>query len=181
MTRRIGKITVQTNDIFPIIKKWLYSEHDIFLRELVANATDAITKRSTLSRNANLEIPTGKITVSVSNNQKTISISDNGLGMTETEVEKYLAQLAFSGAEEFVKKLKDEGNKPSTDIIGKFGLGFYSAFMVAKKVEVETLSMQEGAKPTKWICEGETEYTFEESTKSDVGTTITLHINEESE
>lgn len=181
MTRRIGKITVQTNDIFPIIKKWLYSEHDIFLRELVANATDAITKRATLSRNANLEIPTGKITVSVSNNQKTITITDNGLGMTEAEVEKYLAQLAFSGAEEFVKKLKDEGNKPSTDIIGKFGLGFYSAFMVAKKVEVESLSMQEGAKPTKWICEGETDYTFEESTKTDVGTTITLHINEESE
>lgn len=181
MTRRIGKITVQTNDIFPIIKKWLYSEHDIFLRELVANATDAITKRATLSRNANLEIPTGKITVSVSNNQKTITITDNGLGMTEAEIEKYLAQLAFSGAEEFVKKLKDEGNKPSTDIIGKFGLGFYSAFMVAKKVEVESLSMQEGAKPTKWVCEGETEYTFEESTKSEVGTTITLHINEESE
>ncbi len=181
MTRRNGKITVQTNDIFPIIKKWLYSEHDIFLRELVANATDAITKRATLSRNANLEIPAGKIEVAVSTNNKTITIIDNGLGMTEAEVEKYLAQLAFSGAEEFVKKLKDEGNKPSTDIIGKFGLGFYSAFMVAKRVEVESLSMSEGAVPTKWICEGETDYTFEESHKSDVGTKITLFINEESE
>lgn len=181
MTTRVGKISVQTNDIFPIIKKWLYSEHDIFLRELVANATDAITKRSTLSRNANLEIPTGKITVEVSNKNKTITIRDNGLGMTEIEVEKYLAQLAFSGAEEFVKKLKDEGSKPSTDIIGKFGLGFYSAFMVASKVEVESFSMQEGAVPTKWTCEGETDYTFSPSDKADVGTSITLFINEESE
>ncbi len=181
MTSRVGKISVQTNDIFPIIKKWLYSEHDIFLRELVANATDAITKRSTLSRNANLEIPSGKIQVKVSTANKTITIEDNGLGMTETEVEKYLAQLAFSGAEEFVKKLKDEGSKPSTDIIGKFGLGFYSAFMVAKKVEVETLSMQDGAKATKWTCEGETDYTFSDSNKSEVGTSITLFINEESE
>lgn len=181
MTTRVGKISVQTNDIFPIIKKWLYSEHDIFLRELVANATDAITKRATLSRNANLEIPVGKISVQVSKNNKTITIHDNGLGMTEAEVEKYLAQLAFSGAEEFVKKLKDEGSKPSTDIIGKFGLGFYSAFMVAQKVEVESLSMQEGAKATKWTCEGETDYTFSDSSKDSVGTSITLHINEESE
>ena len=181
MTSRKGTISVNTNDIFPIIKKWLYSEHDIFLRELTANATDAITKRATLARTMNQDIPTGKITVTVDKNAKTVSIEDNGLGMTEAEVEKYIAQLAFSGAEEFVQKMKAEGNTPNSDIIGKFGLGFYSAFMVSTKVEVESLSMAEGSVPTKWVCEGETDYTFEPSTKSDVGTKITLHINAESE
>ncbi|MGZ3790444.1 MAG: molecular chaperone HtpG [Bacteriovorax sp.] len=181
MTSRKGTISVNTNDIFPIIKKWLYSEHDIFLRELVANATDAITKRATLARTANQEIPTGKITVAVDKTAKTITIEDNGLGMTEAEVEKYIAQLAFSGAEEFVKKMKDQGAAPSSDIIGKFGLGFYSAFMVSSQVEVESLSMNEGAKATKWVCEGETDYTFSDSGKTSVGTKITLHINSESE
>lgn len=181
MTGRKGTISVNTTDIFPIIKKWLYSEHDIFLRELVANGTDAITKRGTLARTENLEIPTGKIEVTVNKEAKTITISDNGLGMTEAEVEKYIAQLAFSGASEFVEKMKKEGLNTGADIIGKFGLGFYSAFMVAKKVEVESLSFRPGSTPTKWISEGETEYTFENSTKSEVGTTITLHINEESE
>ena len=181
MTSRKGTISVNTNDIFPIIKKWLYSEHDIFLRELTANATDAITKRSTLARTMNQEIPTGKITVTTNKTAKTITIEDNGLGMSEAEVEKYIAQLAFSGAQEFVDKMKEAGNTPSSDIIGKFGLGFYSAFMVSTKVEVESLSMQEGAVPTKWICEGETDYTFLDSDKTEVGTKITLHINEESE
>ncbi len=181
MTSRKGTISVNTNDIFPIIKKWLYSEHDIFLRELVANATDAITKRATLARTQNQEIPTGKITVSVDKTAKTISIEDNGLGMTEAEVEKYIAQLAFSGAEEFVQKMKSEGNTPGNDIIGKFGLGFYSAFMVSTRVEVESLSMTPGAQPTKWVCEGETDYTFETGSKTEVGTKITLHINAESE
>lgn len=180
MTSRKGTISVNTNDIFPIIKKWLYSEHDIFLRELTANATDAITKRSTLARTLNQEIPTGKITVTVDKEAKTVSIEDNGLGMTEAEVEKYIAQLAFSGAQEFVDKMKEAGNTPNSDIIGKFGLGFYSAFMVSTKVEVESLSMQEGSVPTKWVCEGETDYSFEDSTKTEVGTKITLHINEES-
>lgn len=181
MTSRKGTISVNTSDIFPIIKKWLYSEHDIFLRELVANATDAITKRATLARTLNQEIPTGKITVTVDKPNKTISIEDNGLGMTEAEVEKYIAQLAFSGAQEFVEKMKQEGNTPNSDIIGKFGLGFYSAFMVSNRVEVESLSMNEGAAPTKWTCEGETDYVFENSAKSEVGTKITLHINAESE
>ncbi len=181
MTSRKGIISVNTNDIFPIIKKWLYSEHDIFLRELVANATDAITKRATLARSLNQEIPTGAITVTVDKTAKTIVIEDNGLGMTEAEVEKYIAQLAFSGAQEFVTKMKDQGNTSTNDIIGKFGLGFYSAFMVSTRVEVESLSMNEGSVATKWICEGETDYTFEESAKSDVGTKITLHINSESE
>ncbi len=181
MTSRKGTISVNTSDIFPIIKKWLYSEHDIFLRELVANSTDAITKRATLARTSNQEIPTGKITVTVDKTAKTITIEDNGLGMSEAEVEKYIAQLAFSGAEEFVKKMKDQGSTPSSDIIGKFGLGFYSAFMVSSRVEVESLSMNEGSVATKWICEGETDYTFENSSKSDIGTKITLHINSESE
>ncbi|PIP94493.1 MAG: molecular chaperone HtpG [Bdellovibrio sp. CG12_big_fil_rev_8_21_14_0_65_39_13] len=180
MTERKGNIKVQTSDIFPIIKKWLYSEHDIFVRELVSNATDAITKRATLGRNKNTEIPEGKISVAINKTLKTITITDNGLGMTEEEVEKYIAQLAFSGAEEFVQKMKSEGEKGS-DIIGKFGLGFYSSFMVAAKVEVDSLSMNEGAKPIKWICEGDTDYVFAESTRSEVGTQITLHINSESE
>ncbi len=181
MTSRKGTISVNTNDIFPIIKKWLYSEHDIFLRELVANATDAITKRATLARTLNQEIPTGKISVTIDKPAKTITIEDNGLGMSEAEVEKYIAQLAFSGAQEFVEKMKSEGNTPNSDIIGKFGLGFYSAFMVSTRVEVESLSMNEGATPTKWVCEGETDYIFETGAKTEVGTKITLHINAESE
>jgi len=135
MTTRKGTISVKTNDIFPIIKKWLYSEHDIFVRELVSNSCDAITKRSTLARSQGYEIPEGKVTVEINKDSKTITISDNGLGMTETEIEKYIAQLAFSGAEEFVQKMKDLGNAQTKDeIIGKFGLGFYSCFMVAEKV-----------------------------------------------
>ncbi len=181
MTTRTGNISVDTKDIFPIIKKWLYSEHDIFLRELIANASDAITKRATLSRTTGQEIPTGKIDVKVNKDNKTIQIIDNGIGMSEQEVEKYIATLAFSGAEEFVKKMEEAGSPTEADIIGKFGLGFYSAFMVANKVEVETLSMNEGAQPTKWISEGEETYSFEQSSKSEVGTTITLHINTESE
>ena len=178
MTQRTGQISVQTADIFPIIKKWLYSEHDIFIRELVSNATDAITKRATFGRTHNVETPNGLIEVRVNETNKTLQVIDNGVGMSEEEVEKYIAQLAFSGAEEFVEKMKEQGQ--GADIIGKFGLGFYSAFMVADKVEVETLSWKEGSKATKWICEGDTEYQFEESSKDIVGTTITLHINEES-
>lgn len=179
MSTRTGSIKVQTQDIFPIIKKWLYSEHDIFIRELVSNATDAITKRHTFSRTQNLETPDGKIEVFVNPTEKTIKISDNGLGMTEEEVEKYLAQLAFSGAAEFVEKMKLEGQDKGADVIGKFGLGFYSAFMVAGKVQVDTLSMNPGAKAVRWTCEGETEYTFSESDRTEVGTTITLFVNED--
>lgn len=181
MTTRTGNISVSTKDIFPIIKKWLYSEHDIFLRELIANACDAITKRGTLARATGAEVPDGRIDVKIDATNKTIKITDNGLGMTESEVEKYIAQLAFSGAQEFVKKLEEAGGEKNNDIIGKFGLGFYSAFMVSKKVEVDTLSMNEGATAVKWTCEGDTDYTFETGTQTQVGTTITLHINEESE
>ncbi len=179
MTARKGHISVSTTDIFPIIKKWLYSEHDIFIRELVSNGCDAITKRTTLARTTGQEMPTGEVQVLLDKEAKTITFKDNGLGMNEADVEKYIAQLAFSGAEEFVQKMKDSGEE-SNDIIGKFGLGFYSAFMVADKVEVESLSMEEGAKATKWTCEGNTDYEFSDSDKTTVGTEITLHINEES-
>lgn len=178
MTTKSGKINVSTSDIFPIIKKWLYSEHDIFIRELVANATDAITKRATFARTKNLEIPSGNINIEVNEKEKTVKIIDNGIGMTEADVEKYIAQLAFSGAEEFVQKMKQAGE--GADIIGKFGLGFYSSFMVADKVQVDSLHYEEGATATRWICEGDVDYKFEASDKTEVGTTITLYINEES-
>lgn len=182
MTTRKGSISVKTNDIFPIIKKWLYSEHDIFIRELVSNACDAITKRHTLARSQGHETPEGKVRLEVDKTAKTLTFIDNGLGMNEAEVEKYIAQLAFSGAEEFVQKMKAEGNNNAKDeIIGKFGLGFYSAFMVAERVEVESLSMVPGSKPTKWICLGDTDYEFTDSEKSEVGTTIKLFLNAESE
>jgi molecular chaperone HtpG len=182
MSTRKGSISVKTNDIFPIIKKWLYSEHDIFIRELASNACDAITKRSTLARTQGHEMPEGKVKIEVNKANRTIVISDNGLGMNESEVEKYIAQLAFSGAEEFVQKMKTEGNNSAKDeIIGKFGLGFYSSFMVAEKVEVESLSMVPDAVATKWTCHGDTDYEFSESTKSEIGTTITLFVNAESE
>ena len=182
MTTRKGSISVKTNDIFPIIKKWLYSEHDIFIRELVSNACDAITKRHTLGRSQGHETPEGKVRIEVDKANKTVSFIDNGLGMNEAEVEKYIAQLAFSGAEEFVKKMKEQGNTSAKDeIIGKFGLGFYSSFMVAEKVEVESLSMVPGSAPTKWVCLGDTDYEFTDSAKTEVGTTIKLFLNEESQ
>jgi molecular chaperone HtpG len=180
MTAKKGSIKVSTTDIFPIIKKWLYSEHDIFLRELISNASDAITKRATLARTENLETAAGQITVEIEKTNKVIKISDNGLGMTQEEVEKYIAQLAFSGAEEFVEKMKEQNQSESKDdIIGKFGLGFYSAFMVADKVVIDSLSYRPGSKATRWICQGDTEYEFEDSNKQDIGTTITLYINDE--
>ena len=179
MSERTGQISVNTQDIFPIIKKWLYSEHDIFVRELISNANDAITKRQTLDRADGAKVEDGKIEVLLDSDNKTITIKDNGIGMTDEEVEKYIAQLAFSGAEEFVAKMKEAGNE-TDDIIGKFGLGFFSAFMVAEEVTVNTLSRTPGAKAAKWISKGETEYTLTDSDKKDVGTEITLKINEES-
>lgn len=182
MSTRKGSISVKTNDIFPIIKKWLYSEHDIFVRELVSNACDAITKRGTLARAQGHETPDGKVEIVVDKPNRTITITDNGLGMTEAEVEKYIAQLAFSGAEEFVQKMKEMGNQEKkNDIIGKFGLGFYSSFMVASKVEVESLSWVPGSTPTKWTCHGDTDYEFSESNKSEVGTTIRLFVSADGE
>lgn len=180
MTTKTGSISVNTVDILPIIKKWLYSEHDIFLRELVANAMDAITKRETLSRTMNTEVPTSEVKVVVDKDAGTVKVIDNGIGMTEDEVEKYIAQLAFSGAQEFMEKMKEQGADTQKDIIGKFGLGFFSAFMVADRVDVDTLSMNEGAKAVKWSCDGGIEYQFSSSERSEVGTTITLHIADDS-
>lgn len=175
---RSGSISVKTQDIFPIIKKWLYSEHDIFLRELVSNACDAITKRHAYARTENLEAPEGSVEVIVNKTAGTITIKDNGLGMNEAEVEKYLAQLAFSGAAEFVEKMKAQGQ--DSDVIGKFGLGFYSAFMVADVVTVDTLSYKEGSTPVKWTCQGDVDYTFDTGARTEAGTTITLKVSEDS-
>ncbi|MBP5297055.1 MAG: ATP-binding protein, partial [Bacteriovoracaceae bacterium] len=178
MATRVGTISVETENIFPIIQKWLYSEHDIFLRELVANGTDAITKRAIYARTKNMEIPEGQVDVTVYRKDKKITITDNGIGMTEEEVERYIAQIAFSGASEFIEKMKSAANKD--DIIGKFGLGFFSSFMVSNLVEIDTLSVKEGAQPVHWSCDGTTQYTFSDSMRKEVGTTITLHIKEES-
>lgn len=172
-----GKIGVTTENIFPIIKKFLYSEHDIFLRELVSNAVDASQKLKTLASLGEFKGETGElnIKVNVDETNKTITITDRGIGMTADEVEKYINQIAFSGAEEFLAKYKDQNA-----IIGHFGLGFYSSFMVAKNVVIETLSFREGAKAVRWSCDGSPEYTLEEIEKSERGTVITLHLDDES-
>ena len=174
-----GNIRVQTENIFPIIKKFLYSEHDIFIRELVSNAVDATQKVKTLSSigEAKGELGELRIDVTLDANNKTLTISDRGVGMTAEEVDKYLNQVAFSGAEEFLEKYKGQNEN---NIIGHFGLGFYSAFMVSEKVEVITKSFREGAQPVKWECDGSPEFTLESVEKELRGTDIILHINEES-
>lgn len=172
-----GNIGVTTENIFPIIKKFLYSDHEIFLRELVSNAVDAIQKVKTLSSLGEVKGELGelKVNVSVDSKNKTLTIADNGIGMTAEEVDKYINQIAFSSAEEFLEKYKNQNA-----IIGHFGLGFYSSFMVSKKVEIETLSYKEGAEAVKWSCDGSPEYQMTESKKKERGTTITLHIDDES-
>jgi molecular chaperone HtpG len=177
-----GKINVQTENIFPIIKKFLYSDNEIFLRELVSNATDATQKLKALASigEAKVELGDTKLEVEVDKAAKTITIKDKGIGMTKEEIEKYIAQIAFSGAEEFVNKYKDKVDK--NVVIGHFGLGFYSAFMVAKKVEIFSLSYKEGAKAVRWECDGSPEYQIEEiSNKTTRGTNIVLHIAEDCE
>ncbi len=176
---KTGSISVNTENIFPIIKKFLYSDHEIFLRELVSNATDACNKLKTLSSIGEFKGDTGefKITVSIDKENKTLTISDNGLGMTEEEIEKYINQLAFSGAEEFVQKYKD---KADANVIGHFGLGFYSAFMVASKVQINTLSFKEGAQPALWECDGSTQFSITAGSRTERGTDIILHIAEDS-
>ena len=177
-----GKINVQTENIFPIIKKFLYSDNEIFLRELVSNATDATQKLKALASigEASVELGDLKIEIEVDKGSKTITIKDKGLGMTKEEVEKYIAQIAFSGAEEFVTKYKDKVDK--NVVIGHFGLGFYSAFMVAKKVEIFSLSYKKGAKGVHWECDGSPEYNIEEiSNKAARGTNIVLHIADDCE
>ncbi len=177
-----GKINVQTENIFPIIKKFLYSDHEIFLRELVSNAVDASQKLKTLvsigESNANLDKL--QVEVAIDKKAKTLTIKDNGIGMTGEEIEKYITQIAFSGAEEFVNKYKDKAAEANA-IIGHFGLGFYSAFMVAKKVEIFSLSHKEGAVAVRWECDGSPDYKLEETTKAGRGTDIVLHIADDSE
>jgi molecular chaperone HtpG len=174
-----GNISVHTENIFPIIKKFLYSDHEIFLRELVSNAVDATQKLKTLAAlgEAKGELGELKIKVSVDKEAKTITISDQGVGMTEEEIKKYINQIAFSGAEEFLEKYKD---KNDNQIIGHFGLGFYSAFMVAEKVEIVTKSYLEGAPAVRWVCEGSTSYEITEADKSERGTEVILHIADDS-
>ncbi|HEY1062009.1 MAG TPA: molecular chaperone HtpG [Daejeonella sp.] len=175
-----GTISIHTENIFPIIKKFLYSDNEIFLRELVANAVDATQKIKRLSSLGEYKGDLGelKVSVSVDEKKKTITISDNGLGMTGEEIKKYINQIAFSGATEFVEKFKDA--KDANEIIGKFGLGFYSAFMVADQVEIQTLSYQDGAEPARWICDGSTEFEISAGTRASRGTDIILHVNKES-
>ncbi|MBS1645218.1 MAG: molecular chaperone HtpG [Bacteroidetes bacterium] len=176
-----GTISIHTENIFPIIKKFLYSDNEIFLRELVSNAVDATQKIKRLASLGQFKGTLGdlRVQVAVDKASKTITISDNGLGMTAEEIKKYINQIAFSGATEFVEKFKEA--KDASEIIGRFGLGFYSAFMVANLVEIDSLSFQDGAAPAHWSCDGSTEYTINEGTRQERGTTITLHINEESE
>lgn len=175
-----GTISIHTENIFPIIKKFLYSDNEIFLRELVANAVDATQKIKRLSSLGEYKGDLGDLKVSVSfdEKKKTITISDNGLGMTGEEIKKYINQIAFSGATEFVEKFKDA--KDANEIIGKFGLGFYSAFMVADQVEIQTLSFQDGAEAARWICDGSTEFEISTGTRTNRGTDIILHVNKES-
>lgn len=173
-----GTIKVNTENIFPIIKKFLYSDHEIFLRELVSNGVDACQKLKTLSSLGEFKGELGRLKVEVKLNEadKTITISDTGIGMTAEEVEKYINQVAFSGAEEFVNQYKDK----ATGIIGHFGLGFYSSFMVAKQVEIVSQSFREGSKAVKWTCDGTTSYTLEESHRAERGTDIILHLADDS-
>jgi len=175
MSTKQGNIGVTSQDIFPIIKKFLYSDHDIFLRELVSNAVDATQKLKTLASVGEFKGELGDLNIHVSFDNDTIKVSDRGIGMTAEEIDKYINQIAFSGAEEFLEKYKND----AASIIGHFGLGFYSSFMVSKKVEIITKSYKEGAVAMKWSCEGTPEYTLEETDKADRGTDIILHIDDE--
>lgn len=180
MEAKKGSLSINSDNIFPIIKKWLYSDHDIFYRELISNGCDAITKLKKLDMMGEYELPEGykpRIDVIVNPEKKTLTFKDNGLGMTADEVEEYINQIAFSGAADFIEKYKDKSN--ADQIIGHFGLGFYSAFMVADEVHIDTLSYKEGAKPVHWECDGGTEFSMEDGDKEEVGTTITLFLMED--
>lgn len=181
MTVKTGSLSISSENIFPVIKKWLYSDHDIFYRELISNGCDSITKLKKLDVMGEYTKPDEleyKIQVSVNPTEKTISFTDNGIGMTAEEVEEYINQIAFSGAQDFLEKYKDKTNEEQ--IIGHFGLGFYSAFMVSDKVTIDTLSYQEGAKPVHWESEGGTEFAMGDGEKAEAGTTVTLYLNEDS-
>ena len=175
-----GNISVDSENLFPIIKKWLYSDKDIFLRELVSNGCDAITKFKTIALSGQAEADDNyRVTVTVDKENKKLIISDNGIGMTEEEIDKYINQIAFSGATEFLEKYKDD-NDDKAQIIGHFGLGFYSAFMVAQSVEIDSLSFTDGAKPAKWTCDGSMEFEMGEGSRTTRGTDIILNIAEDS-
>ena len=180
MAAKHGSLSINSDNIFPIIKKWLYSDHDIFFRELISNGCDAITKLKKLDMMGEYALADdykAKIQVIVNPEEKTLKFIDNGIGMTADEVEEYINQIAFSGATDFIEKYKDKANEDQ--IIGHFGLGFYSAFMVADEVEIDTLSWQSGAQAVHWTCDGGTEFDMEEGKRTEVGTEITLHINED--
>ena len=180
MAERHGSLSINSENIFPIIKKWLYSDHDIFYRELISNGCDAITKLKKLDMMGEYELPgsyKARIDVIVDPAQKTLTFKDNGLGMTADEVEEYINQIAFSGATDFIEKYKDKAN--DDQIIGHFGLGFYSAFMVADEVHIDTLSYKKDAKAVHWECDGGTEFSMEDGDRTEVGTTITLFLNED--
>ena len=180
MTSKQGSLSINSENIFPIIKKWLYSDHDIFYRELISNGCDAITKLKKLDMMGEYTLPNdykARIDVLVNPIDKTLKFIDNGIGMTADEVEEYINQIAFSGATDFISKYKDKAN--DDQIIGHFGLGFYSAFMVAKEVHIDTLSYQKDAAPVHWECDGGTEFTMEDGNKDTVGTTITLFLNDD--
>ena len=180
MAEKHGSLSINSDNIFPIIKKWLYSDHDIFFRELISNGCDAITKLKKLDMMGEYRLPDGyqgKIQVIVNPKEKTLQFIDNGIGMIADEVEEYINQIAFSGASDFFEKYKDKTNEDQ--IIGHFGLGFYSAFMVADEVHIDTLSYQDGAKPVHWECDGGTEFSMEEGNRDQVGTKITLFVNED--
>ena len=181
MAEKHGNLSINSDNLFPIIKKWLYSDHDIFYRELISNGCDAITKLKKLDMMGEYQLPADykpQIQVIVDPDAKTLKFIDNGLGMTADEVEEYINQIAFSGATDFIEKYKDKAN--DDQIIGHFGLGFYSAFMVADQVTIDTLSYKEGATPVHWVCDGGTEFDMTDGTKEGVGTEITLYLNEDS-
>ena len=181
MGAKHGNLSINSENIFPIIKKWMYSDHDIVVRELISNGCDAITKLKKLDMMGEYQLPDdykASIKVVVNPEEKTLKFIDTGIGMTADEVEEYITQIAFSGATEFLEKYKDKTTED--DMIGHFGLGFYSAFMVAEEVHIDTLSYKEGAAPVHWTCDGGTEYDMEEGSKNTVGTEITLFLNEES-
>ena len=180
MNEKMGNLSIDSENIFPIIKKWMYSDHDIFYRELVSNGCDAVTKLKKLDMMGEYELPEGfkgRIDVVLDPAEKTISIIDNGLGMTADEVEEYITKIAFSGATDFIEKYKDKSN--SDQIIGHFGLGFYSAFMIADEVHIDTLSYKDGAKAVHWECDGSTSYSIADGDKAEVGTKITLFVNDD--
>ena len=181
MQNRTGSLSIESENMFPIIKKWLYSDHDIFVRELVSNGCDAITKLKKLDVMGEYTLPDdykAKIQVTVNPEEKTITFTDNGIGMTETEVDEYINQVAFSGATDFLEKYKDKTNEEQ--IIGHFGLGFYSSFMVADSVSIDTLSWQDGAEAVHWESEGGINFEMSQGSREEVGTTITLYLSEDS-